>query len=522
MGKWKCLWDCSTVLIFSLLSPLYDTCKDWYVVITLFVTKNYAWGSLFALPLMYGYLGQCMIWHHEEKTRKDSPRKGIRWCWIFAPFYGLFRSWSLLKKVYNVLRGKSNESYQKEKDRISSRINPVELFNETLPQLLIMNAAVVGLVVNSNIDLERRQEALEKGRNQRGIMSYWTSIPDMLADSVLQSYNSSFSTKMLRLENLEGIYSSTEIDPLLGHIDVFSYMYHLSFLFAMISTAMFMFEGPIPMMSILPEVKEAFKTENRRHYVSKCLDIFISMFKIFYFIFGPIRQIAVFNLILCTYYVDNSGKILEGRELFWIKLLIFAILIALPPVAIQHYFLRCYNKQVYAATDWNTILRQIPFIYGIPLFTGEFASLKKIKRISRAAESGRSVVEEEEKTDIKDIVLRQSQKARFLYVLIRIVITTFILVLIWKLQSLKVLGVEYFAYLHVVNGFEILSATLAILLKLVGYMCSREGFQYHLHEKKFGFFHPDLVHDRTYYYKRTCKLKSVIRFLILCNIKQLD
>ena len=107
------LWHCTTVLVFSICAPLWDTFKDWYLVLTLFLTKNYAWGSLFLFPILHGYLGQFLMWRNEERNN-ESPRSGIRWNWPFFPFYGLLRSWSLLKKMFKVLQGKSSECYKNE------------------------------------------------------------------------------------------------------------------------------------------------------------------------------------------------------------------------------------------------------------------------------------------------------------------------------------------------------------------------------------------------------------------------
>ena len=75
------------VLVFSFCAPLYDNFKDWILVIILVSSGNYAWGCLFAVPILYGYIGQFMIWRHEEVTK--TPRK--HWIWNIFPFYGIMR-----------------------------------------------------------------------------------------------------------------------------------------------------------------------------------------------------------------------------------------------------------------------------------------------------------------------------------------------------------------------------------------------------------------------------------------------
>ena len=129
------------VLVFSIAAPLYDNVKDWILVIILLLSGNYAWGCLFALPIVYGYIGQFAIWRHEEVKCTETPRK--HWIWRIFPFYGIIRNISLLRKIFDVLRGKSKEDYTAEKDRVTSRFNPIELFNESLPQLLLLNLSLI-------------------------------------------------------------------------------------------------------------------------------------------------------------------------------------------------------------------------------------------------------------------------------------------------------------------------------------------------------------------------------------------
>ena len=128
--------DFLVVLLFSVIAPIWDHFKDWYLVITLLLADNYAWGFLFSIPILHGYLGQFLIWRHEEiqKPKHEnsvSSRDGSSWkciSGIFFPIYGWLRNLLLLKRIFNFLRGKSTNRYNNEKDRIARRIDPIELF----------------------------------------------------------------------------------------------------------------------------------------------------------------------------------------------------------------------------------------------------------------------------------------------------------------------------------------------------------------------------------------------------------
>ena len=230
-SRWKekaiVIKDLITVLLSSIIGQIYDTIKDWYLVITLLLYGNYVWGTLFSLPILYGYLGQGIICCHEE-IRHESERKIM--IWKIFPFYGIFRSIDLFIKIFRVLFLKSKSSYDDEKRRIDARINPIELFNESLPQLLLLNCAVSGLIINGNIEDEKKEEAIHKGY-QQGITFF---ITNCFTSHIVDSYGSLFSRKQMKLEDIPSIYNKTEINTLIEHTDIFSVMYYTSYCFAFI------------------------------------------------------------------------------------------------------------------------------------------------------------------------------------------------------------------------------------------------------------------------------------------------
>ena len=240
--KAKVIKDLITVLLSSIIGQIYDTIKDWYLVITLLLYGNYAWGTLFSLPIFYGYLGQGIMCYHEE-LRNESERKSM--IWKIFPFYGIFRSIDLLIKIFRVLFLKSKAAYDDEKRRIDARINPIELFNESLPQLLLLNCAVSGLIINGNMEDEKKEEAIHKGY-QQGITFF---ITNYFTSHIVDSYGSLFSRKQMKLEDIPSIYNKTEINTLIEHTDIFSVMYYTSYCFAFIGLLQFMFDGPVPLMN---------------------------------------------------------------------------------------------------------------------------------------------------------------------------------------------------------------------------------------------------------------------------------
>ena len=99
-----------------------------------------------------------------------------------------------------------------------------------------------------------------------------------------------------------------------------------------------------------------------------------------------------------------------------------------------------------------------------------------------------------------DYVLQMSDKPRNIYQLVRIIIVTNILILIWTLTNLKVVRLEYFAYMHMINVVDI--------VLLTGKMVSRKVHHYIIEniftrwgenvKRKYGVYHPSADHDCTY------------------------
>ena len=85
------------VFIFSILIPIYDAVKDWWLVIVLFCSHNYAWGTLFVVPILYGYIGQFLMWYHEEIRKKGQPEyhRCQRVCQKIPVFGSVSNLWSL-------------------------------------------------------------------------------------------------------------------------------------------------------------------------------------------------------------------------------------------------------------------------------------------------------------------------------------------------------------------------------------------------------------------------------------------
>ena len=136
MGKFTLTKDFFTVALFGIIFQIYDFIKDIYVVSFLLYYNNPAWAVLFSVPILYGFLGQFIISCHEEKRIPENERKPL---WknvlrVVFPFYGIIRAFMLLINICKKCCGIGE--YEEEKSRLDSRINPVELFNESLPQLL--------------------------------------------------------------------------------------------------------------------------------------------------------------------------------------------------------------------------------------------------------------------------------------------------------------------------------------------------------------------------------------------------
>ena len=494
------------VLVISILAPLYDNIKDWILVIILLLSRNYAWGCLFALPIFYGYIGQFMIWRHEEVKCTTTPRK--HWIWRIFPFYGIMRNISLLRKIFDVLRGKSKEDYTAEKDRVTSRLNPIELFNESLPQLLLLNCAVSGLIINANINKNQREIAMQKGYKTSvfgNITILFEDIYKSLVDELIGSYKESLDNKTLNLDNLSLVYDEDEIKPLADQLEVFSWMYDLAFIFSYIGLFFFMFDGPVPLLALGPKRKKDIFEQNfdtKRAWLQYVGEIVGGLGQMLNFIFGPFRQIVVFGLILGTFYVDENGEVVDDRYMFWLKILIYFTCFMLPAIVIQYIFFKCSMKCVYSDCCVN-IWAKIPFIYSIPVFTGVFTSLKEVKHHQTRKNE-----------DFGSPVLQVSAKARLFHQITRVITTTTILTIIWWTPNLKVLRVQHFAYMHIVNGYEFIFAVLIpVSIRLLCRCCCVslfENFRPFL-PRKYGIFDPD--NDRTDFFlkigiKKSKKLNS--------------
>ena len=236
-------------------------------------------------------------------------------------------------------------------------------------------------------------------------------------------------------------------------------------------------------------------------------EMFVLITSIIYFMFGPIRQIAVFNLILGIQYVDEEGIILNYRYMFWIKVVIYLLLMVFPPIVIQLFYLN--DPKRMCSGFRGSIWTKIPFIYNIPVFTGIFTSIKTLKYYKLKRNGANQ--------NDNEVVLQVSQQARMIYQFTRIVVLMIILVVIWCSPNLKVLRLDHFAYMHWINAFDIVSLLWNLLLKLANFQIRTRHYPRwgENNAKKYGAYHPE--HDNTYELEKL--IGDVYKtFIIICMI----
>ena len=446
----------------GIIFQIYDFIKEIYVVSFLLYYNNPAWAILFSVPILYGFLGQFAISYHEEKRIPEDDRKSL---WknalrVVFPFYGIIRAFMLLINICKKCLGKGE--YKQEKSRLDSRINPVELFNESLPQLLVLNCAVLGLIVNANVDSDKKQIALAKTMRM-GLIKHF--VVDVIASPFVAMYNSSIQAKEILIENLPLVYDESEIGPLMEKIEVTSFLYEVSFYAAYFGLFMFMIDSPIPLIGF-KSIWDGMKSHiNNKGYIIGVWLCFYAVvqnvFRVASICFGPIRQINIFSLIFSTYYVMTDGQIYNANFIFWTKLVICLILIVLPCLAVQYYFL--YGCKIVFPWNSESIWKKIPFIYGISMFTGVFLSVKELKNYKLVGDTN---------TIIGRRLCQVSRRAKIVYQIIRICILFAILIVIWAIPSLKVIRIDYFIYMHVI---EILDIINLLLFSLGGWGCPPMG-----------------------------------------------
>ena len=161
----------------------------------------------------------------------------------------------------------------------------------------------------------------------------------------------------------------------------------------------------------------------------------------------------------------------------------------MPAVMVQHWYItrNCHCGAMWCWCIWKIM----PFIYGIPIFTGIFISLKELKTYH---------IKGNEK--LKGPVLQVSDSARTIYRIIRILSTSMIIIVIWYAPYLKTLQIEYFAYIIIANAFDALSLAIYGLVLMVNKLLKRcfsvryREEVYHSH--KLSVFHPEHIHDCSY------------------------
>ena len=266
-----------------------------------------------------------------------------------------------------------------EKERLDARVNPVELFNESLPQLVILNLAMTGLIISSDIGSAEKQEALSNSFRMFIIQRF---ITDLLYSPFADIYDSSFQEKQILVQNIPSVYKETEIRPLMDNIDVAGIMYEVGFCAAYFSLFMFMMDGPIPLIDLKYSWKIIKSLFNNRgfivaSYISLC-NVWNLFLRITSICFAPLRQISLSSLIFSTYYVMEDGQIFNANFIFWTKICIFLGLVVLPCLGVQYYYL--YSCKSNCSCSQESVWCKMPFVYGISMFTGIFISKKELKR----------------------------------------------------------------------------------------------------------------------------------------------
>ena len=179
----------------------------------------------------------------------------------------------------------------------------------------------------------------------------------------------------------------------------------------------------------------------------------------------------------------------------------------LPAIIIQYIFFKCSIKCVYSDCCVN-VWAKIPFIYGLPVFTGIFTSLKVVKNHQTR-----------ENEDLGHLVLQVSEKARLFYQLTRVITTTTFLTVIWWIPNLRVLRAQHFAYLHVVNGVELIFGVLLPVSRKLWdrYCCLDHCSNFRpIRLAKYGIFDP--LNDRTTIIRRKGKNPNLNNYILAIYI----
>ena len=319
-------------------------------------------------------------------------------------------------------------------------------------------------------------------------------VVDVFASPFVAKYNSSIREKEILIENLPVVYNESEIGPLMEKIEVTSFLYEVSYYAAYFGLFMFMMDGPIPLIgykSTWNRMKSHITDKGYIIGIASCYGLVVrNVIKVMSICFGPIRQIYIFSLIFSTYFVMPDGKIYNDNFIFWTKLGICLVLILLPCLVVQYYFL--YGCKIVFPWNQESMWKKIPFIYGISMFTGIFLSVKELKNYKVVGDTNTIIR--------RRIVCQESRRAKLVYQIIRICILFAILTVIWAIPELKVIRIDYFIYMHVIEVSDIINvfwfSFLLVTSKMMKiYFSPRWGEDARV---KWGVYDLDPNHDTTY------------------------
>ena len=364
------------VIILSISLPSFDYIREWTVITKFYTTQNFAWGSLFLFPVLQSGIAFYVIWYSEEIKRHnlsicDVKRWKLRtWITLFlAPVYSIVRSLELLYLIFK------KSTYKPEKLRISKRLVPIELFCETLPQLLILNYVLSGIIENCP-DCKEVKDIIQKttfaNDLRKNIYTY------IIESSTL--INNTFSA--ITIESPTGVYSKEEVDVIKDQMGYLVVAWNLLIISSVFGLIFFLLEGPIPTMIIptdfvynmkIPPKNKISSTERlneannlnltradekhenlRNFYVSLirrtlCLSIdwikgvyylieyFLGLFNRCNPIYGMLRLISQFTITLSVSQISEEPLTDQKlRWYLWLRVLIFLLLNFIPAITLQY------------------------------------------------------------------------------------------------------------------------------------------------------------------------------------------
>ena len=476
------------IVILSISLPLFDFIREWLVITKLYSTENFAWGSLFLFPVLQSTVAYVIVWYSEEiKGNNFSLIKIGMWrcrTWItlfLVPVYPTIRSCNLFLSML----GARNKGYKTEKLRISKRLMPIELFCESLPQLLILNYVLSGIVDNCPDCLEAR-EILEQTTFVSGFRQ--NIYKAILSSSV--TINETFAS--ITIFTAQTVYDKDEVEVIKDQLGYLVLAWYLLIVSSVLGLIVFLLEGPIPIMlmpthvggnaltnkgfwsrlkniSKVPEDTYVSTRSRNVKYsnnsVKKQLLILVTRIRkilgvLVYYpfilfsrcnsIYGMLRLISQFTVILSISYVsDSTPTNQELRTSLWLRVLLFLILNFLPAIFVQYLALLRNKAELNTrerVLEPFSYLGKFPFIFFVPVYTGILYTVDTSKRLR--------LDKSKKQSDVHNILII-SKFWRTIFQVVRVVITTTMLIVIFAVPSLKTQHPEHVCYIILVNIFDV-------------------------------------------------------------------